>query len=307
MNYNRICSTGIRGGVSQCSNRYAVANNKYMNTYNDQEKESYLIYLDVNNLYGWAMMQSLPVSGFQWEEDIESQPLFWNVQEDSSVGYFLEIDLEYPRELHNDHKDLPFCPEHGTPPGSKQQKLLTTLYKKEKYVLHHSVLQQVLNHGLVLTKVHRALKFNQSPWLKPYIDYNSAKRKEAKNDFEKMLYKLFNNAVYGKTIESERKRVDVKLVNKWEGRYGAESLISKPNFHSCTIFDENLVAIQLNRTTITIQKPIFVGLTVLELSKVCLYRFHYDFMKKKLGDKCKLMYTDTGEQLFYITNKLYLK
>ena len=133
------------------------------------------------------------------------------------------MDLKYPRELHNEHNDLPFCPEHGTPPGSKHQKLLTTLCKKEKYVPHHCVLQQVLNHGLILTKVRRALKFNQSPWLKPYIGYNSAKRKETKNDFEKMLYKLFNNTVYGKTIESECKRVDVKVVNKWEGRYEAEA------------------------------------------------------------------------------------
>ena len=264
-----------------------------MNNYNDQEEDRYLFYLDVNNLYGWAMMESLPTSQFQWIEIFDNR--FWDVAEDSEVGYFLEVDLEYPQHLHNQHSDLPFCPEHRVPPGAKLSKLLTTLYKKEKYVLHHRVLQQVLRHGLVLSKVHRALKFKQSPWLRPYIDYNSAKRKEAKNEFEKMLYKLFNNAVYGKTIESERKRVDVKLVNKWEGRYGAEALISKPNFHSCSIFDENLVGIQLNRTSIMIKKPIYVGLAVLKISKTCLYRFHYDFMKKQLGDKCKLMYTDTGK------------
>ena len=252
-----------------------------------------MIHQQVNNLYGFAMMQRLPTGSFHWVENLEQA--FWNVPEDSDIGYFLEVDLGYPEELHDDHKDLPFCPEHRTPPGSKQQKLLTTLFKKEKYVLHYRVLQQVLDHGLLLLKIHRALQFNQSPWLKPYIDYNSAKRKEAKNDFEKMLYKLFNNAVYGKTIESERKRVDVKLVNKWEGRYGAEALISKPNFHSCTIFDENLVAVQLNRTSVTIEKPIYVGLAVLEISKTCLYRFHYDFMKEQLKDKCKLMYTDTGK------------
>ena len=141
-------------------------------------------------------MQNLPKGGFAWvEENLDSK--FWDVPEDSKVGYYLEVTLEYPRELHDAHKDLPFCPEHRAPPGSKQKKLLTTLYDKERYVLHYRSLQQALNHGLVLKKVHRALKFNQSPWLKKYIDFNSLKRAEAINDFEKLFYKLLNNAVYG--------------------------------------------------------------------------------------------------------------
>ena len=201
--------------MSQYSNRYAAANNRYMKDYNEEEEERYLIYFDVNNFYGYSMMQCLPFAGFGWVEGVEKTPCFWDVRKASEVGHLLEADLAYPQELHDDHKDLLFCPEHGVPPGSKQQKLLTTLLKKEIYVLHYRVLQQALQHGLILKKVHRALKFKQGPWLKSYMNYNSAKRKEAKNDFEKMLYKLFNNAVYGKTIESERKRVDVKLVNKW--------------------------------------------------------------------------------------------
>ena len=100
---------------------------------------------------------------------------------------------------------------------------MTTLHDKHRYVLHYRALKQVLKHGLVLVKVHRAIQFKQSPWLKQYIDLNSAKRKEAKNEFDKMLFKLFNNAVYSKTMENERKYVDVKLVAKWKGRYGAEA------------------------------------------------------------------------------------
>ena len=103
-------------------------------------------------------------------------------------------------------------------------------------------------------------------------------------------------------MKNERKRVDVKLVNKWEGRYGAEALIAKPNFHSCNIIEENLVAIQLARTTIDIRKPIYVGLTVLDLSKTCVYRFHYDVMKRKLGDNCKMLYTDTDSFIYEIQN-----
>ena len=110
-----------------------------------------------------------------------------------------------------------------------------------------------------------------------------------------MLYKLFNNAIYEKTIESKRKRIYVKLVNEWKGRYEAGAFISIPNFYSCIIYDENLVDIQLNHTTITIQKPIFVRLTVLELSEVYLYGFYYHFVKKMLSEKCTLIYMDTGE------------
>ena len=104
-------------------------------------------------------------------------------------------------------------------------------------------------------------------------------------------------------MENERKRVDVQLVNKWGGRYGAEALIAKPNFHSCNIIDENLVAIQLQRTTIHCKKPIYVGFAVLELSKTSVYRFHYDVMKKNLGDKCKMLYTDTDSFIYEILDQ----
>ena len=268
--------------------------------YNKDEDEQYLMYYDVNNLYGWAMMQPLPCSNFSWVENIDDT--FWDVPEDSLIGYFLEVDLEYPHELHDKHKDFPFCAEHRCAPGGKHKKLMTTLHNKERYVIHYRALQQVLKHGLVLKKIHRALRFRQKPWLKTYIDYNSMKRKEAKNEFEKMLYKLFNNAVYGKTMENERKRVDVKLVNKWEGRYGAEAYISKPNFHSRLIFDENCVAIQLNRTSIEIKKPIYIGFAVLELSKTCVYRFHYDFMKPHLNTDCTVLYMDTDSLIYSIKN-----
>ena len=284
---------GTRGGISQYCNRYAKANNPYMSEgYNVDEDEKYLMYYDVNNLYGWAMTESLPYGGFEWVKN-ENEPNFFNIPDKCDFGYFVEVDLEYPEILHDAHKDLPLRAEHMAPPGSKQKKLMTTLLDKKRYVLHYRALKQTLNHGLILTKVHRAIMFNQRPWLKKYIDLNSAKRKEAKNDFEKMLFKLFNNAVYGKTMENESKRVDVKLVNKWKGRYGAEAYIAKPNFHSCDIFDKNLVAIQLLRTEISIRKPIYVGLSVLDLSKTLVYKFHYEYMKNRVGDNCKILYTDT--------------
>ena len=140
----------------------------------------------------------------------------------------------------------------------------------------------------------------QSPWLKKYINLNSAKRKEAKNEFEKILFKLFNNAVYGKTMENERKHIDVKLVNKWKGRFGAD-LIERPNFHSCDIFDHDLVAIQLLRTEICIRKPIYIGLAVLNLSKILVYKFHYDYMRDRVENRGKLLYTDTDSLVYEVT------
>ena len=292
--------SGIRGGISQCCNRYAKANNHYMAAkYNESEQVKTLLYYDINNLYGWALEQYSPTGKFVWIS-YEENPNFYNTSADSDDGYIAEVDLEYPESIHDEHKDFPFCAEHRAPPGSKERKLLTTLYNKEKYVIHYQALKQALDNGLRLVKVHRILKFQQSAWLKPYVELNTMKRQQAKNEFEKLFYKLMINAVYGKTMECERKRCDVKLVCRWENRYGAEARIAQPNFHSCSIFDENLVAIQLKRTIIPIQKPIYVGLCVLDLSKTLVYDFHYSYMKKRVGDKCKLLYTDTDSLIYEV-------
>ncbi|XP_051173486.1 uncharacterized protein LOC127289543 [Leptopilina boulardi] len=288
---------GKRGGVSQCSNRYSAANNKYMTAYNESEESVYIVYLDENNLYGWAMGQPLPHGEFEWVSNVDDSFDF-NIPDDAPFGYILEVDLDYPQELHDEHNDLPFCPEHASPLGSNQAKLLTTLSPKQKYVLHYRTLKQALANGLVLRRIYRVIKFSQSTWLKSYIDYNTNLRANAKNDFEKNLFKLMNNAVYGKTMENVRKYVNVKLVTKWEGRYGAEALIAKPNFHSRAIFSENLVAIELRRLEVLFNKPIYIGLTVLDVSKILMYEFHYDYVRKKYGDKCKLLYTDTDSFIY---------
>ena len=236
------------------------------------------MFLDANNLYGWAMTQCLPYDCFEWIENCENFNFFIN--DNAPYCYILEVDLEYPSEIHDIHNDLPFCPEQAKPPGSKQDKLLATLSPKKNYVIHYGSLKQVVKNGLCLTKIHKVLRIKQSPWLKPYIDLNSNMRALAKNDFEKNLFKLMNNAVYGRTMENVRKRVNVKLLTKSDGRYGIEAQISSFLFDNILVFSENLVAIQLKKVEVLLDEPIYVGLSVLDISKTLIYDFHYDYMKK---------------------------
>ncbi|XP_067211783.1 uncharacterized protein [Linepithema humile] len=290
---------GIRGGLSQCSNRYAAANNKYMPSYDPSEPSSYLMYYDVNNLYGWAMCQPLPYAKFRWVDDVENFNVM-SVASDSATGYVLEVDLEYPANLHDAHSDLPFCPTRDKPPGKREIKLLATLCDKQRYVIHYRNLQQCVRHGLRIAKIHRVLQFAQSPWLRGYIELNTQFRTRATNDFEKNLYKLMNNAVFGKTMENVRNHTDVRLVTQWEGRYGAEAMIAKPNFHSRNVFSENLIAVELRKLEVKFDKPIYVGMCILDISKTCLYEFHYEYMAPLYRDNCKIMYTDTDSLIYLL-------
>uniref|UniRef100_A0A6P7GNF2 Uncharacterized protein LOC114340200 isoform X1 n=1 Tax=Diabrotica virgifera virgifera TaxID=50390 RepID=A0A6P7GNF2_DIAVI len=280
---------GIRGGISQCCSRYSEANNKYMTNYDPNKPDKYLFYVDVNNLYGWAMSQPLPISNFKW---VDTNIDVTGISDDSLFGYICEVDIEYPQYLHDLHKDFPFCSEHQIPPGSKLPKLMTTLSDKKNYIIHYRALKQAIAYGLVVTKIHRVLEFKQSVWLKPYIDLNTELRTKAKTKFEQNHFKLKVNSIYGKTMENIRKHRIVKLTRQWEGRYGAKNLIACPKFHSRTIFDTDLMAIEMKKTEILFNKPLYIGMSILDISKTCMYEFYYNYMLPKLGMNCKIMYTD---------------
>ena len=195
-----------------------------MKKYNKNMPSSYLMYFDANNLYGWAMCKKLPVDGFKWIDNLSifTEDFIKNYNENSDVGYFLEVDIKYPKELFNKHEDLPFLPKREK--INKVEKLVTTIEDKEKYVIHIAGLKQTLNHGSVFKRVHRVIEFRQEAWLRPYIDMNTKLRTEAKNYFKKDFFKLMNNSVFGKTMENVRNHRDIKLVTTNERR---NKLVSK--------------------------------------------------------------------------------
>ena len=247
-----------------------------------------IMYLDANNLYGWSMSKPLPTHGFEWMkvDELEAWELY---------PCILEVDLEYPENLHELHNDYPLAPEQIM--VNKVSKLIPNLGDKKKYVLHYENLRQYLKLGLKLTHIHRGIKFKESPWLEKYISLNTKLRTEAKNEFEKDFFKLMNNAVFGKTMEDIRNRVDIKLVNNKEQ---AEKLSAKPNFKHCNIFSEDLVAIHMKKTKLDFDKPVYLGMCILDLSKTLMYDFHYNYIKKKYGDKAKLLLTDTDSLMYEI-------
>ena len=280
---------GIRGGISMISNRHGRANNKYMKEKFDSSQPSKFVpYLDANNLYGWAMMKPLPVGDFHWMTGDE----LWNWMEFPCV---LEVDLEYPEELHDFHNDYPLAPERIK--INKVEKLIPTLGDKQKYVLHRENLKLYLSLGLKLKWIHRGIKFREKPWMKSYIELNTDLRTKGKNDFEKDFFKLMNNSVFGKTMENIRNRVDVRLVGN---REKAQKLIAKPNLKHWICFDENLIGIHLKRIKLVFNKPVYCGMSILDLSKTMIYDFHYNYIIPKFGKKQKLLFTDTDSLCYEI-------
>ena len=274
-----------------------------MKDYDPKKPSKFILYLDMNNLYGWAMSEYLPYGGFKWLKNIDGLDVD-SVSEKSAIGYFLEVDLKYPDELHELHNDYPLAPEKlavSSDMLSKYckkiadkyeikvgdvKKLISNLGNKTNYVVHYTNLQLYLSLGMKLTKIHRVLKFKQSGWMKKYIDFNTEKRTNAANSFEKDFFKLMINSVYGKTMENLRKRINVRLVNNEKDFL---KYTSRPTHITHKIFDKNYAAIHEIKPVLKLNKPIYVGSTVLELSKWLMYDFHDNFIKNTLMLNCYLL------------------
>ena len=284
------------------------------------------MYEDENNEYGWAMKQLMPISNFRWrkpDEDLEvSKKKIMGWKPDQEEGFILEVDLEVPRELHDHFSGYPLAPERRTVPKEwylpyqrrlaeklgasedKTEKLLLTLNDEKNYVLHYRNLQLYLKLGLKLTKVHRVLSFTQKAWMKELINFKTERRSKATTDFEKDLYKLMNNSVFGKTMENLRNRVEVELV-RGDEKAKIRKLVSDPLFNAWRELGDKLYGINLHKDHILFDRPIYVGMCVLDLSKLLLYEYYYSYLKPKYGDRCRLLYTDTNSLIMEIETENY--
>lgn len=333
---------GIKGGMTMISGRYSKANapsksdlEAYTNAYGDVPVErkrfkdlgiktdvdlesafKYIMYMDCNSLYPTVMVDYLPYGGFEWAETDLNEIL--NTTDDADTGYFLDVDLEYPVDLHDAHKDYPLAPtpmlvddawltdyqktmkQKYNINSDKVSKLLNTLHDKTNYVIHYTTLKLYARLGLRVKYVNKVLKFKQSAWMKPYIDFCVVKRATAKlnkNTFEADFYKLAMNSVYGKQLMNRRKHRNIQIVEEKR----AEKLNSKGATRNHKILSETYVAVDKPKRKLVFKDPIYVGCAILDKSKEVMYKFWYDNMKAKYGDNVKLLFTDTDSLTMEIT------
>ena len=287
-----------------------------MSGYDDSNKPStFIIYLNKNNLYGWSISEYLPYKEFEWLENVDELDVM-SINEKREIGYFLEVDLEFPEELHELHNDYPLAPEklvvtndmlskyckkiaheYGIKVGDVT-KLIPNLRGKAKYVLNYRNLELHLSLGMKLIKIHRVLQFKQSDWMKNYIDFNREKIKNGANDFENDFFKWMINSAYGKTMENLRKKINVRFVNNEKEFL---KYTRKSTYVTHKLFDKDYPAIHEIKSVLMLNKPIYVGFTLLELSKWMMFDFQYNFIKKNFN--AELLLTDTDSLTYEIQSK----
>lgn len=310
--YNLI-NSNIRGGISTAMIHYIESNNKYMRGGYDSAKGPpvYNTYLDVNALYAYTMTQyKLPDSEYQFIEHGTPEfekicNTFMKIPIDGDYGYVVVCDVDYPSELHDYHNCLPFLTEKMQ--VGKVKKLIPNLFNKRNYVCHLAILQQAICHGLQLVKIHRILKFHQSFWVREYIeDCTRLRSRPTNSDFQRDLWKCAANVIFGKLLQNTSRYKTVNLVTKWDNRgtiRDASKLLRNPKFKSFSIFSEDLVAIESQKSVVKYDRPILSGFSILELSKHHFYHLIYDVIKRNLN--VKLAYLDTDSCFLSSNHDIY--
>ena len=310
INMVHFFEASIRGGMSFINTRHLTLNNA---------KES-MFYIDANNLYGLAQMSKLPISNFKWLPEKKFSKIDWkNIDTEKSKGYILEVDLRYPPHLHEQHDNFPLAPENieicydNLSPYAKKalqvcadtkkyqdKKLSSTFYDREKYVIHFKNLKLYLSLGMTLLKIHRVVEFKQQNFIAPFITKCTLERQKATSKFEQDQFKKLANSTYGKTIQNVRNYINVKLHTNIKS---LQKAISCHTFKNFVIIDQQLVQTNHYTPTIIHDKPLFVGFTILELSKHFMYDFFYNKLTNSHAFSVDLGFSDTDSFLFKTDNK----
>lgn len=330
---DKVCffARAVRGGCSDSMLRYSKVNNPHMESPGDfdpSKPQTYLLYLDANNLYGWSMSQALPYANFEWlggmyvdymnnlNDNYEFfMKSFLNTL-GNGKGAFIMCDLEFPANVHDKMNWYPLAPESACVPeewisntardmhaiaetkhDSKSKRLLQTLVKHEKYVTYYKNLIFYLKHGLVITHIHKIMTFSEFPLMKSYIDLNTQMRNKATFTAEKNQWKNANNSAYGKTFENKMGYSNIEFVSQ----ENYNKTVRDPGFDGCVYASDNLMLAKVLYTSVDYDKPIYLGVTITELAKLRMFWFYYDVLQDHFGpSRLKLCMTDTDSLLIEV-------
>ena len=306
-----LLETNIRGGIS------SVMGDRYIKS--DDNKK--IMYFDAKNLYGDGMSQPLPYDEIKFDISVNLEDIL-NTPDDSDIGYLVEFDLIYPNNIKEKTKNFPFAPvnkkicpdvfndymkEIRPDTCVQSSKLICDWSDKKHYLVHYRMLKFYLRHAMIVDKVHNIISFRQSRWLEKYINFNTQKRNQAVNDFEKDFHKLLNNAFYRKTMENVRNRLKIKFVKKDDYREIVKQQ-SKLTFNGIHKTYENCDSYTFKQNEVLMDKPIYLGFAVLELSKFLMYETYYDILQPYFGqENIQLHFMDTDSFVLSVNTKDVIK
>ena len=312
-----LIENNIRGGIS------SVMGNRYVKS----DKDNKTTYADATNLYGHSMSQFLPYDEIEmWHGDPNKHwrwlDIILNTSDDCEIGYFLEVDLKYPDNIKEKTSNFPFCPENKKINSNKyneymksiksenyteSKKLICDWSDKKKYLIHYRMLKSYVTHGMIVEKIHGIISFKQSKWLESYISFNTQKRNKSKNDFEKNFFKFLVNAAFGKFLENNRNQLNLELIKKGDFKKIIKQH-SKLTFNGIQKTYENYYSFTYKKNEIVMDKTIYVGFSILELSKLQMYETYYDTLQPYFGqENLQLHYIDTDGMFLSMKTKDIIK
>ena len=335
MHLYSLFNKNIRGGLAAAMRTKTKANNRFCRNYDKNRRTSYILYIDFNSLYGTVMSQfKLPVGNFEFflENEIdeifgditgEDLSKFFQVDTDGEKAYFLLVDTFVPAEVALKTDDLPlsiskleiteemlsprnreYLAAHGRTHPKSSTKLVASHLPQEQCFMHVTLLKELMSHGLKVSKLHEVYRCDQSRFMKSFVDENVRQRSLATSESERNLFKLFSNALYGKCCQNPLKHRERLRIIEDEKLF--LSTVFSPFFKRCFPIREDRVACVLEREEVELNSPIYIGMSILDLAKVLLYRFFHGTLKKIYGENVQLCYSDTDSLIIRVfCNDIY--